>query len=60
MLPQLGALFTSKAHWAQRDGTRGAGGQVSFPEGGGKGKKETSRIDGNGNRDEKRNLAFQL
>lgn len=35
-------------------------GQVSFPEGGGKGKEITSRIDGNGNRDGKSTLEFPL
>lgn len=35
-------------------------GHISFPEGGGKGKEITSTIDGNGNRDGKSNLQFQL
>lgn len=45
----------------RRAGTAGRKrGQVWFPEGDGKGKEITSRIDGNGNRDGKNNLKFQL
>lgn len=47
--------------WEGELGTAGRRrGQVSFPEGGGKGMEITSRIDGNGNRDGKRNLELQL